>query len=93
MLVTTRMAARAAEHAHAADRCAREIVRFLTVSVVRSRRLMGNPFGVRGAWSACFFLLCMERIPLPNARRADSVVQKPVVPVWYGSPLCGKLVM
>ena len=39
---------RSAEHAHAADRCAREIVRILTVLVVRSRRLMGRPFGVRG---------------------------------------------
>jgi hypothetical protein len=35
----------AAEHAHAPDRFAREIVGFLTVLVVRSRRLMGNPFG------------------------------------------------
>jgi hypothetical protein len=39
---------RSAEHAHAADRFAREIVRFLTVSAARSRRLMGRPFGVRG---------------------------------------------
>ena len=38
---------RSAEHAHAADRFAREIVGFLTVSAVRSRRLMGIPFGVR----------------------------------------------
>jgi hypothetical protein len=35
----------AAEHAHAADRFAREIVGFLTVIAVRLRRLMGNPFG------------------------------------------------
>ena len=34
-----------AEHAHAADRFAREIVRFLTVVAVRSRRLMSRPFG------------------------------------------------
>jgi len=34
---------RSAEHAHAADRFAREIVRFLTVLVMRLRRLMGNP--------------------------------------------------
>jgi hypothetical protein len=34
-----------AEHAHAADRFAREIVGFLAVIAVRSRRLMGNPFG------------------------------------------------
>jgi len=34
-----------AEHAHAADRCAREIVRILTAFVVRSRRLMGRPLG------------------------------------------------
>jgi hypothetical protein len=32
-----------AEHAHAADRFAREIVRILTVVVARSRLLMGNP--------------------------------------------------
>ena len=35
----------ATEHAHAADRFAREIVRFLTVIAVRLRRLMGRPFG------------------------------------------------
>jgi hypothetical protein len=34
-----------AEHAHAADRFAREIVLFLAVLVARSRRLNGNPFG------------------------------------------------
>jgi len=36
---------RSAEHAHAADRFARKIVGFLTVIVVRLRRLMGNPLG------------------------------------------------
>jgi len=36
---------RSAEHAHAADRCAREIVAFLTVRMARLRRLMGRPFG------------------------------------------------
>ena len=35
----------AAEHAHAADRFAREIGGFLAVLVVRLRRLMGKPFG------------------------------------------------
>jgi len=35
----------AAEHAHAADRFAREIVGFLTVCIARSRRLMGRPLG------------------------------------------------
>jgi hypothetical protein len=39
----------AAEPAHAADRFAREIVPFLTVFVVRSRRLMGNPLGRHSA--------------------------------------------
>ena len=34
-----------AQPAHAADRFAHEIVGFLTVSVMRSRRLMGNPLG------------------------------------------------
>jgi hypothetical protein len=34
-----------AEHAHAADRFAPEIVRFLAVMTVRSRRLMGRPLG------------------------------------------------
>ena len=34
-----------AEHAHAADRFAREIIGFLIVRVARSRRLMGRPFG------------------------------------------------
>ena len=36
---------RDAEHAYAADRFAREIVRILTVSLARSRRLIGKPFG------------------------------------------------
>jgi hypothetical protein len=35
----------AAEHAHAADRFAHEIVCILTLLAVRSRRLMGNPLG------------------------------------------------
>jgi len=34
-----------AEHAHAADRFARKIVRILAVVVMRSQRLMGRPFG------------------------------------------------
>jgi hypothetical protein len=36
---------RSAEHGVAADRCAREIIRFLTVCVARLRRLNGTPFG------------------------------------------------
>ena len=37
---------RSAEHAHAADRFAREIVGILALSyAARSRRLMGRPFG------------------------------------------------
>ena len=36
-----------AEHAHAADRFARKIVGFLALCAVRSRRLMGKPFGRR----------------------------------------------
>jgi len=36
---------RAAEHAHAADRFAREIVRILAGSEARSRQLMGRPLG------------------------------------------------
>ena len=47
MRVADRNERPAAEHAHAADRFAREIVRFLTVCVVRSRRLMGNPLAGR----------------------------------------------
>jgi len=35
----------AVQQAHAADRCAREILAILTVSAARSRRLMGKPFG------------------------------------------------
>ncbi len=34
-----------AEHAHAADRFARKIVRILAVVVMRSQRLMGRPLG------------------------------------------------
>jgi hypothetical protein len=47
---------RRAEHAHAADRFAREIIAILTVLVMRSRRLMGKPFGVRGKVIAIPFL-------------------------------------
>jgi hypothetical protein len=36
---------RSAEHAPATDRFAREIEGFLTVMMMRSRRLMGKPFG------------------------------------------------
>src|SRR5437764_3415444 len=36
---------RSAEHAHAADRFAREIVRILKAFLARSRRLMGKPLG------------------------------------------------
>jgi hypothetical protein len=39
------VADRSAEPAHAADRCAREIIGILTVSAVRLRRLMGRPLG------------------------------------------------
>jgi len=70
----------AAEHAHAADRFAREIIDILTVSAVRSRRLMGRPFGRWGTWSAIPFLgdtsaaiperaLCrLRRAPCPLCR-------------------------
>jgi len=47
---------RSAEHAVAADRFARKIVRFLmSAFAARSRQLNGNPFGVRGTWSAIPF--------------------------------------
>jgi len=39
----------AAEHGIAADRFAREIIRFLAVIVARLRRLMGRPLGARRA--------------------------------------------
>jgi len=35
----------AAQPAHAADRCAHEIIGILTVMMMRSRRLMGKPLG------------------------------------------------
>ncbi len=44
-----------AQPAVPADRFARTIVRILTGGVVRLRRLNGNPFGVRGVWSAFLF--------------------------------------
>ena len=56
------VADRSAEHAHAADRFAREILAILTVSAVRSRRLMGMPFGRWSAWSA--LLLFVSRASL-----------------------------
>jgi len=40
----------AAEHAHAADRFAREIIRILVAVVMRSRRLMGRPLGGNRSW-------------------------------------------
>jgi len=46
---------RSAEHADAADRCARKIVRILTLLLARSRRLIGKPFGVRGASVSSLF--------------------------------------
>jgi len=39
--------ARCVQHAHAADRFAREIIGILIVIAVRSRRLMGSPLDVR----------------------------------------------
>jgi len=43
----------AAQPAHAADRCAREILAILALFVVRARRLMGNSLaGSSSAW--CF---------------------------------------
>jgi hypothetical protein len=50
-----RNSGRNAEHAHAADRFAHEIVRILTAPVVRSQRLMGKAFGVRGTQLALLF--------------------------------------
>jgi len=35
----------------------------------------------------------MRRLRFSNARRAPSVVQKPVVPTWYESPFCRESVM
>ena len=51
-----------AEHAHAADRFAREIIRFLTVAVVRSRRLMGIPLGraINASAEACWFAFTVQ---------------------------------
>jgi len=46
---------RAVQHAHAADRFAREIVGILTAVAMRLRRLMGRPLGrtvIRGMGSA-----------------------------------------
>jgi len=45
MRVAAQNDAQRAEHAHAADRCARKILGFLTRFAVRVRRLMGRPFG------------------------------------------------
>jgi hypothetical protein len=96
-----------AQPAVPADRFAREIVRFLTACAVRLRRLNGNPFGVRGAWSAFLFSMVMWRTGLPEGtfrllRRAKArgagVVRTPGVPeavvqVWYERPLCGLSVL
>ncbi len=71
---------RSAEHAVAADRFARKIVRFLmSAFAARSRQLNGNPFGVQGTSLASLFDVYGGESRFPNARRAGSVVQKPVV--------------
>ena len=58
----------AAEHAHAADRFAHEIIGILTVSAMRSRRLMGNPLGrpihARTIPTAQYAILCPSRMTL-----------------------------
>jgi len=43
----------AAQPAHAADRCAREILAILALFVVRARRLMGNPLGRNLSTHSC----------------------------------------
>ena len=102
------VADRSAEHAHAADRFAREIVGFLTVCRARLRRLMGTPFGVRGAWVTFLFSIGMGRITLREGalcrlRRAEArgagrgtsarCANCPWCRVWYERPWCGLLVM
>jgi hypothetical protein len=47
LLYTIRKTGAAVQHAHAADRFAREIDGFLTVCVARLQRLMGRPLGRR----------------------------------------------
>jgi len=50
----------ATEHAHAADRFAREIIAILTAFVVRLRRLMGRPL-------ARTIILCGRMSPVNEA--------------------------
>ena len=69
----------AAQPAVAADRFAPEIVRFLTVSAVRLRRLNGRAFGTRGNAFVIPFRFGCGVSGVLKARCAVSVVQKPVV--------------
>ena len=63
-----------AQPAHAADRFAREIIGFLTVFVMRSRRLMGNSLG--GVHHAILIplcvLLCLQVLRSERTRNDDN---------------------
>jgi len=82
----------AAQPGIAADRFAREIVRFLTLLPARSRQLNAKPFG--GCGSVVGTPFCVFH----PARSATPVVPVSVVPVrvvlaWYDRPWCGKRVV
>jgi len=80
---------RSAEQAVAADRFAREIVRFLTHFVARSRRLNGrrSASGERRYHPFCDM---MGLIAHPERRLCQSRgMQVPVMPEWYEGPFCG----
>jgi len=63
----------AAQPAHAADRCAREITAILTVLAGRLRRLMGNPLGrLSPALSGSGILITIEQTIQPSTTMMTS---------------------
>ena len=88
MLVAIRMASRDAEHAVAADRCAREILAFLThfggALAAAERQAVRRPGRVGD--NPC--LMVMSRSRFWNARRATSVVPVLVVLAWCDGSSC-----
>ena len=68
---------RSAEHAHAADRFAREIIGILTVVALRLRRLMGNPLGGYQTYRCLVLERCCNVLWFTNAvlfRKTESSV-------------------
>ena len=79
----------AAEHAHATDRFAREIVPFLKVIGGALAAADGQTVGRLVSVVDIPFLALIRRSRFSHARCASSVVPKPVVLAWFGRSWCG----